>query len=73
MAQYSGRNSERPRFTPNLSSTVVLQGLRLRLRLSPRKKPPSTACPPQGQVGRVTDGVSLAGSGEQMAPERPLP
>ena len=64
---YSGTNPERPRFTPYLSSTAVLQGLRL--RPSPRRKPPSTACPAQGQAGRFTDGVSPAGSGQQLCTE----
>ena len=67
--QYLGRNPERTRFTPLLSSTAVLQGLSL--RPSPRSKPPSTACPPQGQVGRFTDGVSPAESGEQLCAEAP--
>ena len=67
MVQYSGTNPERPRFTPYLSSTAVPQGLRL--RPSPSRKPPSTACPAQGQVGRFTDGVSPAGSGEQLCTE----
>ena len=69
MVQYSGRNPESPRFTPYLSLTAVLQGLRL--RPAPRKKPPSAACPSQGQVGRLTDGMSPAGFGEQLCTEAP--
>ena len=69
MVQYLGTNPERPRFTPHLSSTALLQGLRL--RPSPRRKPPNTACPSQGQVGRFIDGVPPAGSGEQLCTEAP--
>ena len=67
--QYLGRNPERPRFTPILSSTAVLQGPSL--SPSPRSKPPSTACSPQGQERRFTDGVSPAESGEQLCAEAP--
>ena len=65
--RYSGRNPERPRFTPYLRSTAVFQSLRL--RPSPRRKPPNIACPPQGQVGRFTDGVSPARSEKQLCTE----
>ena len=67
--EYLGRNPEKPRFTSILSSTAVLQGLSL--SPSPRSKPPSTACSPQGQERRFTDGVSPAESGEQLCAEAP--
>ena len=69
-AQYLGGNPERPRFTPFLSSTVVLQGLSL--SPSPRSKHLSTACPPHGEECRFTDMVSPAESGEQLCTEAPL-